>query len=119
MATLLNRARFVVGRALGTPEPAPAPAQAVPKPKRYCAVEIVTGADCCKAVLKLTGRRYLGHEAPPLPVKGCTIEECLCRYLHHPDRRKGERRTSDVAVTVDEYSGNERRNVRRGRRATD
>ncbi len=118
MVTLLNRAREVVGRARKTSEPEQPSAPA--RPKRYNAVEIVTGSDCCRAVLRMTGRRYLCHEAPVLPVQGCTAEECLCRYLHHADRRKGERRTSDVAVTVDEYSGSERRRgKRRGRRSTD
>ncbi|HSN70043.1 MAG TPA: hypothetical protein VLT59_00980 [Steroidobacteraceae bacterium] len=122
MATILNRARFIVSRAIGneTTPAAPTTKPAKAPRKSYHAVEIVAGDDCCELVSRYTGKRYLSSEAPVVPLKGCDAGECLCRYIHHADRRRRERRTSDVAVTVDEYAGQERRQgKKRGRRATD
>ena len=122
MATLLKRARFIVNRAIRSEAPAgKAAAPAVAPRKSFHAVEIVAGDDCCELVNRYTGKRYLSGEAPALPLQGCTADECVCRYIHHADRRKRERRTSDIAVTVDEYVGQERRTdvKKRGRRSTD
>ncbi len=122
MATILERARGMVNRAIGSGTTAPArPARTVVPPRKsYHAVEIVAGDDCCELVRRYTGKRFLSGEAPVVPLQGCDAGECLCRYIHHADRRKKDRRTSDMAVTVDQYSGAERRaGKKRGRRATD
>jgi hypothetical protein len=122
MASILDRARLAVTRVTGA-ETAPAKVPAAPavKPRRsFHAVEIVAGDDCCELVRRYTGKRYLSAEAPAVPLNGCDAAECMCRYVHHADRRKRQRRTSDLAVTVDEYGGSERRSGgKRGRRATD
>lgn len=47
----------------------------------------------CEALHSLQGRRFLVTEAPPLPVPGCSAEYCDCRYVHHRDRRQGDRRS--------------------------
>jgi len=52
------------------------------------AVSIVPGTSCCSGVRDLAGRRYLSSEKPPsLPLKGCPMVACTCRYRHHEDRR--------------------------------
>jgi hypothetical protein len=78
---------------LGRSKPAPQPT-AKPAANPYHAVEIKPGTACCLAVQALAGKRHLSSEKPPkLPVQECTrMEACLCRYLHHPDRRVGPRR---------------------------
>jgi hypothetical protein len=88
------------------------------------AVGISSGPACCRAALSLKNNRYLSHEAPQLPLAGCTqAKTCLCRYKHYSDRRRGPRRESErfesvlsrrvAARRVDE------RRTSRGRRATD
>jgi hypothetical protein len=121
MATILERARSIITLGKSARADAGGAARkAKPVRKSFHAVEIVVGDDCCEVVRRYTGKRFLSGEAPVIPLQGCNAQECLCRYIHHADRRKRERRTSDVAITVDEYSGGERRREkRRGRRATD
>jgi hypothetical protein len=52
------------------------------------AVSVVPGTSCCSAVREVAGKRYLSREGPPsLPVKGCPMVACTCRYRHHDDRR--------------------------------
>ena len=60
----------------------------------YACVSIQPGLQSCKAVWLLIGDRYLLDEAPSLPVDGCSLENCECRFNQHDDRREpGERRT--------------------------
>jgi hypothetical protein len=74
----------------------------------------------CDAAQGLRGVRFLGDEAPPLPLENCTAETCHCRYVHHVDRRTGildRRRTrgeesQDPLVQEDQREGH-------GRRASD
>ena len=122
MASILDRARLVMTRVTGAETiPKKDPVTPVKKPRRsFHAVEIIVGDDCCELVRRYTGKRYLSAEAPAVPLQGCDAAECMCRYIHHADRRKQQRRTSDLAVTVDEYGGAERRSGgKRGRRASD
>jgi len=42
----------------------------------------------------LETRRFLSSEAPLLPLAGCTVESCQCRYVHYEDRRERDRRNS-------------------------
>jgi hypothetical protein len=52
------------------------------------AVSVVPGTTCCSGARELAGKRYLSSEAPPaLPLKGCPMIACTCRYRHHDDRR--------------------------------
>ena len=74
----------------------------------------------CEAAQSLRGVRFLGDEAPALPLEDCTAETCHCRYVHHVDRRTGildRRRTrsegpQSTSVEKDQREG-------RGRRASD
>ena len=88
------------------------------------AVGISSGPSCCRAALALRNNRYLSHEAPQLPLAGCTQPKmCLCKYKHYSDRRRGPRREIErfenvlsrrvMGKRIDE------RRVSKGRRATD
>jgi len=87
---------------------------------RWSAVSIVPGSNGCEAALALKGRRFLGAEAPRIPLAECTsVQSCRCVYRKYADRRAGPRRAEDDSgmrrVT---RSGTERR-AGRGRRSTD
>jgi hypothetical protein len=65
------------------------------------AVSVVPGTTCCSAARDVAGQRYLSREAPPtLPLKGCPMVTCTCRYRHHDDRR-GKARAPLQRATVD------------------
>ena len=61
---------------------------------RYHAVSIKVSGSACRAAKELTGQRFLSTEAPLLPLPGCTMAECNCRFVHHKDRRSGKDRRS-------------------------
>jgi hypothetical protein len=88
------------------------------------AVGIATGQPCCRAAVVLRNSRYLSHQAPPLPLMGCTQpKSCVCKYKHYSDRRRGPRRNAERFQTtlsrhVVSASLQERR-TSKGRRATD
>jgi hypothetical protein len=80
----------------------------------------VPGRHACPEAHSLRERRFLSREAPALPLAGCGAGQCACRYEHHADRRKGGRRARDLAVSIDGYEDEERREPsRRGRRKSD
>jgi len=115
-AHILKRAWALLGREEPEP-PAAAPRKA---PQRYHAVTVVPGRHACAEVRALSGKRFLSREAPPLPLKNCGSAACECRYEHHEDRRKGNRRARDLGVCIDGYDGDEKRHkAKRGRRKTD
>jgi hypothetical protein len=60
--------------------------------RNYHCVEVRAGAYTCGAAQKLEHVRFLSDEAPSLPVPGCRVEKCTCRYIHHDDRREDARR---------------------------
>jgi hypothetical protein len=59
---------------------------------RYHCVEVHGGNTACEAAKSLEGTRFLPDEAPGLPVPGCNTQNCMCRYVHHDDRREDDRR---------------------------
>lgn len=59
---------------------------------KYHCVTIHSGKHACEAVKKLQDKRILSSEAPSLPLSACDTEQCQCKYLHHEERRAGERR---------------------------
>jgi hypothetical protein len=110
---LFRRARELFRKSEPEPETG-APRKTV---SPYHAVEVVPGRHACAAALALRDRRFLSREAPTLPLTGCSVGECTCRYQHHDDRRFRVRRARDLVVAIDGYEGEERRNgSRRGRR---
>lgn len=61
-------------------------------PRTFHAVTIVPARSSCKLVGRHRNTRYLTAEAPRLPLSGCRVAECRCRYMHHEDRRTEDRR---------------------------
>jgi len=83
------------------------------------AVSIVCTSASCAAAQALKGRRYLGADAPRLPLPDCTsAAACPCVYRKHPDRRAGPRREED-ATGLKRSSPSPERRSRRGRRSMD
>ena len=60
----------------------------------FHAVSIRTGKRSCDAVKKFDGQRILASDAPRLPLPGCDIAHCECKYVHFKDRRTGKDRRS-------------------------
>lgn len=86
---------------------------------RYHAISIAVGRATCREVEALIGARFLAGEAPRLPLRGCSINECRCRYVHHADRRsEGDRRLRDLWRMGTVHAGEDRRNSS-GRRKRD
>ena len=61
-------------------------------------VAIEGPADACKAVMALSGQRFLSKDAPGLPLRACDVELCECRYVHYDDRRHEMRRSADIGL---------------------
>ncbi len=64
----------------------------MPRQKAYRAISIQPGNKPCPAAEELAGRRFLGVDAPQLPLQGCDRTVCKCTYGHHTDRRLPEER---------------------------
>ena len=73
------------------PEP---PTTARRKNTAYHAVSIHYASNACMAAREMEGRRFLATAAPRLPLPGCNVLECSCRFVHHEDRRTGKDRRS-------------------------
>jgi hypothetical protein len=113
---VMKLAKSLLGRA--EPEAKPASAKKAINP--YHAVSIAPGYRNCAAARALRDHRFLSRQAPALPLKECDSTECTCRYEHHDDRRRGQRRARDLGVSIDGYEGDERRlKPKRGRRNAD
>lgn len=63
----------------------------------YHAVSIERGSKACAAARQMESKRYLSSEAPMLPVRGCTMTTCKCRYVHYNDRRSPRDRRVNFA----------------------
>jgi hypothetical protein len=61
---------------------------------QFHAVSIKITGPGCNAAREMSGRRFLANAAPKLPLPGCDILECKCRFIHHKDRRAGKERRS-------------------------
>jgi len=87
---------------------------------KFMAVAISSGLnDCCREVKALNGKRFLVRNAPILPLAGCEMAECQCRYVRFNDRRQEPRRDSEYGIKTSFVRDIERRVSRRGRRKTD
>lgn len=70
-----------------------------PNRRHFKASSIAAGENCCPAVVKLQGKRFLTEEAPVLPLERCDrISECACTFNHHVDRRCGDDRRNPVGA---------------------
>ncbi len=92
---------------------------AKPVTSRWSAVSIVCTSASCEAARALKGRRFLGGDAPRLPLADCTSPgACPCVYRKHSDRRAGPRREEEASGLRRSSPTPERRGGR-GRRSTD
>lgn len=87
------RDRFVLRRSRNATSK---PERARPNPHPYAAVRIVPGLLACDAVNAYVEERILAREAPNLPVPGCDLKVCGCRYKYLSDRRSAGDRRSPV-----------------------
>jgi len=91
----------------------------------YRATAIANSGNACSAVKSLLTVKFLDLDGrlPALPVAGCNIGYCNCRYVRHADRRESdEDRRSPNALTSELYgqSGKvDRRASKGGRRKND
>ena len=83
----------------------------------YHAVSIEPGSRACPEARKREGKRYLSASAPMLPLSGCTLSTCKCRYVHYNDRRSQRDRRVNFA-NPHAHKMNDRREGS-GRRVTD
>jgi hypothetical protein len=88
-----------------------------PPRRRWHAITIVGRATACAAAQACKGKRFLSSEAPRLPLSGCDVQQCGCKYRHFEDRRGEPRRTDEKIADSKRPSTNRR--ATRGRRATD
>jgi hypothetical protein len=87
---------------------------------RWGAASIVPGSGSCEAALALKGRRFLGAEAPRLPLAECTcVQSCRCVYRKYSDRRAGPRRAEEHSGLRRAGTSGPERRIGRGRRNTD
>jgi hypothetical protein len=101
------------------PEVAESPAKRKPH-NRWHAVIIAAPADACAAAKECRGKRFLSAEAPWLPLEGCDVARCQCKYRHHADRRGAPRRkTEKGAAPAAKAKDQGTRRTSRGRRAAD
>ena len=87
---------------------------------RWRAVAIVAGSNGCEAARGLKGRRFLGAEAPRIPLTECSsVQSCRCVYWKYADRRAGPRRAEDQSGMPRVARSATERRIGRGRRSTD
>jgi hypothetical protein len=105
-------------------QPANAP-KPIAKPKRpnstgdFRTVEIAPSSMCCAAAMRATGKPYLLHEAPRLPLPACTKPaKCSCRFRKNADSRDSDRRLFGATETNRWFAGVESRK-RGGRRSVE
>jgi hypothetical protein len=85
----------------------------------WSAVSIIGASGSCAASRSLKGQRFLGSEAPRLPLADCSAPgSCRCVYRKHPDRRAGPRREGERSG-VNRPGPKPERRGKRGRRSTD
>jgi hypothetical protein len=102
-------------------EPAPLRQPKVPRKvtEPFHAVSIKAGHQACQGAKQLTGMRFLSRKAPSLPLPDCQAPVCRCSYVHHADRRSAEDRRGMRGWEQRAMPGIDRRERKRGRRATD
>ncbi len=85
-------------------------ARARPKPARpakreahpFRAVSVQYETESCMSARKITEKRYLAREAPPLPLPWCEERKCPCHYRFYDDRREpGDRRSRHGRLAED------------------
>jgi hypothetical protein len=84
----------------------------------FRAVTLVLCPSSCPAGKEAARKRHLLHEAPRLPLAGCSKPlHCSCKFSKVPDRRNDDRRLFGNSETNRWFAGPEARK-RASRRAT-
>ena len=83
----------------------------------YHAVSVTAGHPSCEAAKQLGTLRFLTGQAPSIPLAGCDVSPCECRYSHYSDRRTGLDRRVEIGGKPPH--GLEERRQNTGRRAGD
>ena len=86
---------------------------------RYHAVSIRPGDPCCEAARQFGNMRILSAKAPALPLPGCNVVACTCRYAHFSDRRSGTDRRAVYDLDHERNLEFVNRRLNHGRRSTD
>ena len=91
----------------------------------YRATSIVFDVNACDAVKAVGSKRFLDTERnlPVVPLPGCSVAKCNCKYAHYEDRRTSDeeqRHPSALLSQLYESTGKpNRRQKKRGRRKGD
>ena len=88
-----------------------------PDDTRFHAVSIHYYDGACSAAKLLSGQKFLADDAPKLPLPGCDVSECRCRFTHYDDRRSTAERRSPFSGTS--YGGTEQSRLQERRRRKD
>ena len=92
------------------------PQRAAKPAGRFGAVEIRTRHGACDAARALQGHRYLGKDAPALPLPACTAAKCSCSFGKLSDRRADGRRLEHGGLSAAMFLAKNRRAKRDRRR---
>lgn len=93
--------------------------------KPYRATLVMSKDGACDAAKVIAGTVFLDSEGvtPGLPLPGCDVAQCGCRYVHRDDRRDSDdddRRLPAVRTELYDRTGNiNRRQLTGGRRRSD
>ena len=82
-------------------------------------MSIRPGEESCEAAQQFGQMRFLCAKAPRLPLPGCSVAVCNCRYTHFADRRTGLDRRASYDWTRERELGVVNRRAGHGRRSTD
>ena len=63
-------------------------------------VSIIFSDKSCAAARELSGQRFLATAAPKLPLSGCDVGDCTCRFQHHEDRRTNKDRRNPFSPGI-------------------
>lgn len=94
-------------------------------PKPFRGTSIVFDENACDAVKANGNKRFLvaTGDTPMLPLSGCDVSRCNCKYMHHDDRRDFDddrRHSAALQTELYEDTGNSNRRLKkRGRRKSD
>ena len=75
-----------------------------PANNQFRCVIIVPGLIACKLAQSMRDKAVLMNEAPVLPLSGCDMGKCACKYTRHLDRRMNNRR--DAVNVARQITGN-------------